>query len=78
MDYKHEQHCVHLVVYHIIWCPKRRRKVLVGPVAQRLKAIIDEVAQEHAWEIREWAIPPDHVHLFVRADPYTLPSDIRN
>jgi putative transposase len=76
MDYKHEQHCVHLVVYHIIWCPKRRRKVLVGPVAQRLKAIIDEVAQEHAWEIREWAIQPDHVHLFVRADPYTLPSDI--
>ena len=76
MDYKHEQHCVHLVVYHIIWCPKRRRKVLVGPVAQRLKAIIAEVAQEHEWEIIELAIQPDHVHLFVRADPYTLPSDI--
>ena len=22
------------------------------------------------------AIQPDHVHLFIRADPYTLPSDI--
>jgi putative transposase len=76
MDYKHEPHCVHLVVYHITWCPKRRRKVLVGPVAQRLKAIIQDVAQEHAWEIHELAIQPDHVHLFVRADPYTVPSAI--
>ncbi len=76
MDYNHEPHCVHLVVYHIIWCPKRRRKVLVGPVAQRLKAIVHEVAAEHGWDIRELAIQPDHVHLFVRANPQTLPSDI--
>jgi putative transposase len=67
---------LHLVVYHIIWCPKRRRTVLVGPVAQRLKAIITEVAQEHDGEIRELAIQSDHGHLFVRADPSTLPSAI--
>ena len=67
---------MHLVVYHIIWCPKRRRKVLVEPVTQRLKAIVHEVASEHEWEIIELAIQPDHVHLFVRANPYTLPSDI--
>lgn len=76
MDYKHEQHCVHLVVYHIIWCPKRRRKILVGSVAQRLRDMIREVAQKQAWEIVELAIQPDHVHLFVRSNPYTLPSDI--
>lgn len=75
MDYKHESHCVHLVVYHIIWCPKRRRKVVVGPVAQRLKAIVYEVATEHEWEVLELAIQPDHVHLCVQADPQTLPSD---
>lgn len=76
MDYQHEQHSVHLVVYHIIWCPKRRRKVLVGPVHDRLKHIIHEVATEHDWEIIRLAIQPDHVHLFIRANPYTLPSDI--
>ncbi len=42
-EYIHEQHTVHLVIYHIIWCPKRRRKVLVGPVHDRLKQIIEEV-----------------------------------
>jgi putative transposase len=76
MDYQHEQHSVHLVVYHIIWCPKRRRKVLVGPVRDRLKQIIGAVAAEHDWEIFRLAIQPDHVHLVIRANPYTLPSDI--
>ena len=75
MDYQHEQHSVHLVVYHSIWCPKRRRKVLVGPVHDRLKQIIHEVADEHEWESIRLAIQPDHVHLFIRANPYTLPSD---
>lgn len=76
MDYKHEEHTVYLVVYHIIWCPKRRRKVLVGPVHDRLKQIIGEVVAEHEWEIVQLAIQPDYVHLFIRANPYTLPSDI--
>ena len=76
MDYQHERHNVHLVIYHVIWCPKRRRKVLVGPVRDRLKQIIEEVVAEQGWQIISLAIQPDHVHLFIRANPYTLPSDI--
>ena len=76
MDYIHEQHHVHLIVYHIIWCPKRRRKVLVGPVAERLTQIIQEVADEHEWKIVRLAIQPDHVHLFIRSNPTTTPYDI--
>jgi putative transposase len=76
MDYAHEGHNVHLVVYHLIWCPKRRHKVLVGPVRTRLEQIIREVATENGWEIIRLAIQPDHVHLFIRAHPNTLPADI--
>ena len=76
MEYQHEQYTVHLIVYHIIWCPKRRRKILVGPVHDRLKQIIAEVVDEHGWYIIELAIQPDHVHLFIRSNPYTLPTDI--
>src|SRR5216684_8753877 len=76
MDYQHERHNVHLVVYHLIWCPKRRRKVLVGPVRDRLEQLLREGADEHGWTIVELAIQPDHVHLFLRSDPYTAPSDI--
>ncbi len=76
MDYQHEQHTVHLIVYHIIWCPKRRRKVLIGKVAERLEQLICEVANENAWEVLRLSIQPDHVHLVLRANPYTLPTDI--
>jgi putative transposase len=76
MEYAHEQHSVHLIVYHFVWCPKRRRKLLVGPIHDRLKTIMEQVAEEHDWQILRLAIQPDHVHLFVRANPYTLPSDI--
>lgn len=74
--YIHEQHTVHHILYHIIFCPKRRRKVLVGPVHDRLKEIIEQVANEHSWQIVELAIQPDHVHLFIQTNPYTLPTDI--
>ena len=76
MEYQHESHCVHLVVYHLIWCPKRRRKVLVGPVSERLKQIIEQVIEENSWKLLTLAIQPDQVHLFLRANPYTLPTDI--
>jgi REP-associated tyrosine transposase len=76
MDYQHEHHSVHLVVYHVIWCPKRRRKILNGSIHDRLAAIIHEVAEERNWQVIRLAIQPDHVHLFLRANPYTLPTDI--
>ncbi|MFL5627660.1 MAG: IS200/IS605 family transposase [Ktedonobacteraceae bacterium] len=76
MDYQHDRHSVHLIVYHLIWCAKRRRRVLVGPVQKRLQQIIHEVINEHGWQLIELAIQPDHVHVFVRTNPSTLPSDI--
>ncbi len=76
MDYQHDRHSVHLIVYHLIWCPKKRRRVLVGPIQKRLEQIIHEVIDEHEWQLIELAIQPDHVHLFVRTNPSTLPSNI--
>jgi putative transposase len=76
MDYQHDRHSVHLLVYHLIFCPKRRRRVLVGPVKIRLTQIITEVITEQEWQLIELAIQPDYVHLFVRTTPSTPPSDI--
>ena len=76
MDYLHEQQTVHLIVYHIIWCPKRRRRILRGEIAQRLEQLVNEVVNEHNWQVLTLSIQPDHVHLFIRSNPYTEPSDI--
>ena len=76
MEYEHDNHNVHLIVYHIIFCPKRRQKILVGPIRERLQQITQEVATENKWKVIELAIQPDHVHLFIRSNPRILPTDI--
>lgn len=55
--------------YHVVWCPKYRRKVLGEAVAQRLKQIICEVCTEHQAEVVSLEVMPDHVHLQVGCDP---------
>ena len=76
MEYEHDNHNVHLIVYHIIFCPKRRQKILVGPRRERLQQITQEVATENKWKVIELAMQPDHVHLFIRSNPRILPTDI--
>jgi REP element-mobilizing transposase RayT len=76
MEYEHDTHTVHLIVYHLIFCPKRRRKILGDPLRERLQQIIREVAADNKWSVIELAIQPDHVHVFMRSNPRTLPTAI--
>jgi putative transposase len=55
--------------YHVVWCPKYRRRVIEGAVDERLKEIIREVCAERRCEIVEMETMPDHVHLLVSVDP---------
>jgi putative transposase len=64
--------------YHVVWCPKYRRPVLVGPVAERCEALIREKAAEHDWQIVALEVMPDHVHLFVKTHPTDSPSHVAN
>lgn len=51
---------------HLAWCPKYRRRVLGGRVARRLDELIEQIADEHGWQVVAHEVVPDHVHLFVR------------
>jgi putative transposase len=74
MEYKHKNTSVSMVNYHIVFCPKYRRKLLVGKIKVRLEEIIRDVALENSWEIISREVMPDHVHLFVGADTRTRPE----
>lgn len=75
-DYQRDEHRVHLIVYHLVWTPKRRKPVLVGEIAQDCMALIEKKCAEKGWTILELAIQPDHIHLFVRAWPITSAAEI--
>jgi putative transposase len=69
MEYQRDEHRIHLIVFHLIWCPKRRKPVLTGDVAKDCRRLIEGKCQDKGWTILELAIQPDHVHLFVRVWP---------
>lgn len=69
MKYKSNNNVVYSCKYHVVWCPKYRRKVLVGQIAERLKDELQEAASTISVKIIEMEIMPDHVHLLLEVDP---------
>ena len=69
MRYKSNRNVVYSCKYHVVWCPKYRRPVLVNGVDGRLKDIIRETCAEIHAELIEMEVMPDHVHLLVEVDP---------
>jgi len=69
MDYQRDEHHVHVIVSPLIWCPKRRRKVLVNQNGTRCEELMCQQCAEKWWNILELAIQADHVHLLVQVWP---------
>ena len=69
MAYKKNSNITYSCKYHVIWCPKYRRDILVGEIDSRLKNIICSVIIEKEAELLELEVMPDHVHLLVEVDP---------
>jgi len=76
MNTKRTRHATYNINYHFVWCPKYRRSVLTGPVADRLVALIPEIVRELDGEIFELVVRTDHVHLFVSFPPTIAPYQI--
>jgi len=76
--YKRNASSVFLLKYHLVWCPKYRRKVLTGEVASDLLALLYQKAAELDVKIESVEIMPDHVHLFIESDPTEAPQRLAN
>lgn len=68
-EYVHKDGLVYRNQFHVVFCPKYRRPVLVDEVAVRLREILLETAAELDVKILSMEIMPDHVHLFISFDP---------
>ena len=67
--WKHSRTCIYNISYHLIWCPKYRKKVLIDGVDLRLKELLFEKAKEINVEINTMEVMSDRVHLFVKSIP---------
>jgi putative transposase len=69
---------VYSLKYHIVWCRKYRRPVLVDAVAARFRDLLAEKGAELGMTIHGLEVMPDHVHLFVESDPTRCVAEIVN
>ena len=67
--YKSNDNIVYSCKYHVVWCPKYRRKVLTNGVDARLKELLLAYAANISVDIMEMEIMPDHVHILMEVDP---------
>jgi putative transposase len=75
-EYRHKTSSISLIHYHLICCPKRRRRVLVNVLQVRLDVLIQEVAAELDCRVLALEIMPDHLCLFLSAPPTLAPNQI--
>ncbi|HMA38018.1 MAG TPA: transposase [Chloroflexia bacterium] len=78
MEYWRDKHRVHLIVYHLIWCPQRRRKYLTGASATDGDRIIRVVCSGQGWEVLELATRPVRTKLPTLWTPSFLASTAGN
>ena len=62
-------HTKHRIMYHIVWLPKYRRRVLSGVIATRVEELLRECAEVNNWRIDELNIQQDHIHMIVQLRP---------
>ncbi len=68
-DYQSQSHVKWECKYHIVWCPKYRRKKLYGRLRVRLGEIIHELCRQKGVTLIEGHAQPDHLHLCLSIPP---------
>jgi putative transposase len=69
LEYRTNKHSKGNAVVHLVWIPKRRKRVLTGEIATRLRQIIYELALQKDWDVMALEVAPDHIHLFIEHQP---------
>ena len=55
--------------YHVVFCPKYRRPVLVDGIDERVKQIAAEAGEAIGYILMDIEVMPNHVHLLIDVPP---------
>jgi putative transposase len=69
MKYKTLNHSKFLLMYHIIFVCKYRKKLLFEPIKEELKQIIFDISKESDFVILEMETDEDHIHFLIKSEP---------
>ena len=67
--YRKLSHTVYCCMYHIVWTPKCRYRVLEGKVKEFAEQKIRQISEWYEVEIEEMSVQVDHVHIVCSVPP---------
>jgi putative transposase len=62
-------HTVWECKYHIVWVPKKRRKIIFGKLRQELRTILKRLCEYKSVEVVEGTMCLDHIHMCLAIPP---------
>jgi putative transposase len=66
MKYKTQNHSKFLLMFHIFFVCKYRKKLLFEPIKEEIKQIIFDISKESDFEILEMETDEDHIHFLIK------------
>ena len=69
MSLKRTSHAVYEAKYHLVWCPKYRKKIVTDEIGTRIKELFIEISSHFDFEIDRCEIAEDHVHILLSFPP---------
>ena len=70
MVLRRTSHSVYDTSYHLVWCPKYRKKLFAQSyLRERAQELFQEIADEYDFTIEEMEVAEDHVHILLSFPP---------
>ena len=70
MAIKRTSHAVYDTSYHLVWCPKYRKKIFERrDIKERAEQLIGEICEEYGFEIIEMEVAVEHFHILLSFPP---------
>jgi len=79
MGLRRSSHAVYDTAYHLVWCPKYRKKIFEDKeIQERGKQLIQDISEDYGMEIEEMEVASDHVHILISFPPkYSIGQVVR-
>lgn len=69
-------HTRHKLMYHIVWIPKFRKRILEGKVKATVERLIKQSVEMNLWSIHEMNVQSDHIHILIQFAPSMSVSEV--
>ena len=69
MPGKRTSHAVYDTKYHLVGTPTYRRWIVREDIRRRVEQVFREIAEDFGFELVEWEVAKEHVHVFLNFPP---------